>query len=180
MHMRLTHICSGVGLNLVGFVPCRIWLRANLSGASFLCERGCTSWVGLGGVGPAVTGELLWQSFSRTQFTTGPRTSDRPEGCLPVPRFRSTASENSTRVHCGGYWLITGRIFSRFTTPAMESLTGRFPSSRPRSWKSSCVAGTRATGSLYCIAPSAKSIWQCHFLAKPACVPVASIAGRRS
>ena len=36
------------------------------------------------------------------------------------------------------------------------------------------------TGSLCCIALIAKSIWQCHFLARPACVPVASIAGRRS
>ena len=47
------------------------------------------------------------------------------------------------------------------------------PSLGSRSWKSSCVAGTRATGSLYCIAPIAKFIWQCHSLARPACVPVA-------
>ena len=95
-----------------------------------------------------LTGELLWQSFSRTQFTTRTQTTHRTEGWVPAPRLRSTAHENSTRVRCGGYWLITGRTFSRFTNPAMESLTTRSPCSRPRSWKSSCVAGTRTMGSL--------------------------------
>jgi len=28
----------------------------------------------------------LWQSFSRTELTTRPQGSDRPEECLPVPR----------------------------------------------------------------------------------------------